>query len=215
MLLFKRNMLKFGGFEYEIANTEGGIYKIIRQRDGTQFRYISHGFDNEFELVTNRRYIPTKSTDGDSRRICGRYNSRVGNQGNIFYCVKKDFCFLKNISYWSISYNEKYYKFYEVGRKNEGTFYCVYLEDVIVSMIKMNPKIVYNSTQYEIFSEKDIPLELVSIITLFIDLIRHYPESRKRHTISNECRITIQKELNEKYNCDFISKIKFLEGIND
>ncbi len=215
MLSLKRNMLNLGDFEYIVSNSNSSISKIIRQRDGLRILYISQGCSNDFTLVKTRKYELTDSIDGDSCRIGAYYSTSYGLQGNIFYCVKKGKFFWRNIFYWSTFYNNIYYKIYEVGRKREGTYFCIYADDVLVAMIKKSIKTNRNSTYYEIFSERNVPKELLLVINLYIDLVRYYPDSRETNTYSTECKITTQKELQAKYDPDFIPRIKAMQGIVD
>ncbi len=214
MLQLKRHMLQFGNFEYLISDTHGSPAKIIRHRDGSGFYYSSQGCSNDFSLVMNRKYVSTESVDGDDRRIGGYYSTQSGHQGSVLYCSTTGRSFLKNFFYWAIEYNNVYYKVYEVGGKEEGRYFCFYAGDTLIAIIKKDPKIIHNSTNYEMYFEHYVPKEMLLVVSLFIDLTRYYPDV-DRAKRSSEYSITRIKELKEKYDPTFIPRIKAMEGIVD
>lgn len=212
MLQFKRNMLGFGDFMYSVYGTDGFDVKILRKREGTVFSYFSQGCFDDFRLDIKRKFVAFDSVDGDNCRLAANFSSVQGRQGTILYCMKKGFSLLKNYFYWTITYDNEYYKIFEVGRKSEGTFFCIYLDDWLVAMIRKDPVILGRSTQYEIYAEKGISKEMLLIINAYLDLTRYYPDPSKSPK-STERRITLQKELKEKYDPSFIPRIKTMEGI--
>lgn len=126
----------------------------------------------------------------------------------------KKFLFLSfGYDYFKVSYEDNNYSLYEVGLGPNQHFFCLHNENnVTVAIIKKEDKKINFCDNYTVYAVDNALLPLLSIIALYIDSIL-YPDYGD---ITGDCKeddscITLQKELIEKYDADFIPYVLSLE----
>ena len=130
----------------------------------------------------------------------------------VYYCGKKGTNFLNGISFWTITYQGREYTFYEVGKGHKAIYLCIWENDNIVAISSKNTNCKKYGSEYDLYFENQaLPLEIVLSINLCWDLMRFWPDSDEGSPTLN----TWQKELKNKYDPDFIPRIKKLDGIAD
>lgn len=70
---------------------------------------------------------------------------------------------------------------------------------------------MFSKTGYELYCENDFPIELLIAINLFVDLTKY----KTTELYTNQSLHTFQKDLKNKYDPTFITKIKTQDGIVD
>ena len=130
----------------------------------------------------------------------------------LYYCGKKGTNFLNGISFWTITYQVREYAFYEIGKGHKAIYLCIWENDNIVAISSKNTNCKKIGSEYDLYFENQaLPLEIVLSINLCWDLMRFWPDSDEGSPTLN----TWQKELKNKYDPDFIPRIKKLDGIAD
>ena len=124
---------------------------------------------------------------------------------------KKFLCFSWGYDFFEMHLNDKRYQIYEVGLGPEQHYICIYENGVIISIIhKKDVKINFRDN-YTFYIEHNEDLIAVCIIALYFDCIR-YPDHGEivGGKIGDDSFLTLQKELNDKYDPTFIPRIQSL-----
>ena len=145
------------------------------------------------------------------KESCGTF-SLDNITGDIFYCGKKGSNFLNGIYFWSFVLNNEIYNAYEVGFGRKGIYLCVWKNDQLIAVISKKIHTKNFESNYSIYAENCQNFELLIIISAYWDISRYFVSSsgEEWHTL-----YTWQKELKNKYDPEFIPKIKEIDKITE
>lgn len=117
--------------------------------------------------------------------------------------------------YFKFSFDEKEYEIYEVGLGKNQHYFCVYSKDKTVAIIHKEDVKHNYCDKYVIYALDDTLLLATSILTLYFDCIS-YPDFGYNLGESrvDDSTFTLQKELRDKYDADFIERVKKAEKTN-
>lgn len=180
---------------------------------------------NEGYVLYNGQRIDIKSTPHREK-----INGKTATQVTDFVCsgerigyVYPDLVEKKKILFISFGYDYFVFHFegqdytvYEVGLGANQHFICVYCDNATVAIIQKEDIKINFCDKYTIYALDTSVLVPMSVLTLYFDCIR-YPDHGEimDETRSDDSFLTTQKELNEKYDPTFISRVKRLDGIID
>ncbi len=105
-------------------------------------------------------------------------------------------------------YNKQYFA-YEVGLGQNQHYICIYEQDKIIAIIHKDDNVVNFKDQYTMYFKDKELLTMLSIFNLYFDCINSpdHGEISGEHTETGGF-VTINKELNSKYDPNFIEEIK-------
>ena len=180
---------------------------------------------NDGYVLYNGQRIDIKSTP-HRERLNGKIATQVtdfmraGERIGYFYpgIIEK-----KKILFLSFGYDCDIFHFegrdytvFEVGLGKDQHYICVYRNDSTVAIIKKEDIKINYCDKYTIYALDSSELLPMAVLTLYLDCTR-YPDHGEimDETQSDDSFLTIQKELNQKYDPTFIPKVKRLDGIVD
>ena len=156
------------------------------------------------ELVNNEKKTQVTDILFDGNKVGYIYPDIVAQ--------KKFLCFSWGYDFLKMRLNDKEYQIYEVGLGPDQHYICIYENGITISIIhKKDMKINYRDN-YTFYIEHDKDLIAVCVIALYFDCMR-YPDHGEiaGGIIDNNSFITLQKELNDKYDPAFIPRIIALD----
>lgn len=144
----------------------------------------------------------------------------VLKDGEIIGRIYPDIVPQKKIWFISIGYDyfvidlyDKQYFAYEVGLGENQHYVCIYEKDELVAIIHKDDKVINFKDTYTIYFQDEKLLTMLCIFNLYFDCI-NYPnhgEIMGEH-VENGGFITMNQELNSKFDSTFIEKIIDLEN---
>lgn len=142
------------------------------------------------------------------------------NDGKIIGRIYPDIVPQKKILFISIGYDyfvidlyDKQYFTYEVGLGENQHYVCIYDKEELVAIIHKDDEVINFKDTYTIYFQDEKLLTMLCIFNLYFDCI-NYPnhgEIMGDH-VEDGGFITVNKELNSKYDPTFIKKIIDLEN---
>lgn len=144
----------------------------------------------------------------DSKRVGFIYPDLVAKKKVLFLSFGYD--------YFNYIFEGKEYTVYEVGLGQNQHYICVYSKNETVAIIHKEDKKHNYCDKYIIYALDEAILLDLSILTLYFDCIR-YPDHGEftGESYIDDSFFTTQNELREKYDPEFISRIKAMDGIMD
>ena len=129
--------------------------------------------------------------------------------------------FLKAIAYYNINIGGRSYRGYEVGLGEDGLYLCIYDDnDTMIATVKkkmntVNYKDAYtayiaNGDSTEEYVKAVLPFILYYDITVFADVMER-SVATARQTFTN----TAQREVREKFDPEFIARVKREDGVRE
>lgn len=163
------------------------------------------------------------NVDGDTYELS--FNKRqkvyITRNGAPFMEIVPQFCQTGKVLFVPVGYD--YYQFtiggvtysvYEVGLGAEKHFYCIYVGDNTVAIIHKPDKVINHLDRYDCYLLSEEQFLAAGLFCLFLESGQYY----NMRAIGNEERdietVTIQKELQAKYNPDFIPRILAMHGLS-
>jgi len=162
------------------------------------------------------------STSIHREKINGRTATQVTDvlsEGARIGYIFPDVFVQKKILFLSVGYDYFEYKFldktyiaYEIGLGPNEHYICIYNSDNTVAIIHKNDIKKNYRDAYTIFLSDQSDLMAISVFAMYFDCIR-YPDHGKitGESYVDDSYLTVQKELNEKYDPTFIPRIKAME----
>lgn len=114
--------------------------------------------------------------------------------------------------YFVIDLYENQYFAYEVGLGENQHYICIYEKNELVAIIHKDDKVINFKDTYTIYCQDEKLLTMLCIFNLYFD-ITNYPnhgEIMDQH-IEHGGFVTVNKELNSKFDPAFIEKVRKLE----
>lgn len=109
-------------------------------------------------------------------------------------------------------YREKKYDIFEIGFGNkDGQYFCVYKDNQLIAVFQNNYPNEYGKALYTIYSQDNDAIEL-SFLAAYWFLKREYRYNAEQ---GSSRYITMYKEIKDKYDPEFINRIKQIDGFND
>lgn len=171
-----------------------------------RFQIFFHkGFDYDLRLYFN----PSDTQYGS--KLENRLSFHIMEQGRHTGDIvgrTKGFL-LKGYAYYEMNYRGKLYQCYEVGLGNKGLFLCIYQGDMLIAIVEKATRVVDFKDQYVLYLSSKEYFEVTSMFALYYD-VTCYGDILERKVHSQVCRIKItkNKEVIEKYDPEFIERIK-------
>lgn len=124
--------------------------------------------------------------------------------------------FLKSYPYYLICYNDDTYYGYEVGFGAKGLYLCIYRNEQLIAIVDKKLRVVNFKDTYTAYLENDDDAMIVSLFVVYYDTTAYGDVMEIAVRSVKERRVnTIQKELIDKYDANFIPKIKAKHGITE
>lgn len=192
------------------GSKNGVPYTLSVDKEQNVIHILSNELELNFSIEVKDFFGKPEPFENEKRSLSAYYFDSSGNRNNIFYCFKNNKNIFNNITFWRFFVSENEYELYEVGRGKQGTYYCVIANNNTKAIIVKKTKVKFSKTGYELYCENDFPIELLIAINLFIDLTKY----KTTELYTNQTLHTLQKDLKNKYDSTFISKIKNQDGID-
>ena len=211
---FNRVQKSISAFEYNILErTPYSVCETIGF-EKTSFGTISlkgQLKNTKIQLNINSKFGNRIQEGAVYKELCGDF-SLDNRTGSIFYCGKKGSNFLNGIYFWSFVLNGEIYNTYEVGFGRKGIYLCVWKDDQLIAIISKKTHTKKFESNYSIYAENCQDFEFLIVINAYWDISRYFISSsgEEWHTLN-----TWQKELKNKYDTEFIPRIKAMDGITD
>lgn len=159
---------------------------------------------------TKLYYNPADITWGS--RLSDRLSFKIFREdekvGTIVGRTKKT-AFLKAYAYYDFVLDSKQYYGYEVGFGRDGLFLCVYHEEKLIAIVEKSLRVVNFKDKYTAYVENPADLNTVLLLSIYYDATAYGDVMEIAVASIKEKHVnTVQKELKDKFNSDFISKIK-------
>lgn len=122
--------------------------------------------------------------------------------------------FLKAYAYYEYLHKGQMYYGYEVGFGKNGLYLCVYREDQLIAIVDKQLRVVNFKDVYTAYIENAEDIEIVIPFVIYYDATAYGDVMEVAVMSVREKRVnTIQKELIEKYDANFIFRIITRDGI--
>lgn len=176
---------------------EGGCIRAIALAPEFKTGFLNTG-ENNYELAFDGR-----------RRIC------IMRDGEPFAEITPQFCQTKKVLFLPIGY--EYYRFtvgentytvYEVGLGADKHFYCFYVGEETVAIIHKPDQVKNYLDRYDCYLASEDHFLAVGLFCLFLEAGQYYDlRCAEWNKEDNTETITLQKELQAKYDPSFIPKV--------
>lgn len=115
--------------------------------------------------------------------------------------------------YFVVDLYDNQYFAYEVGLGEDQHYICIYEKNELVSIIHKNDRIINFKDTYTIYCKDEKLLTMLCIFNLYFDVI-NYPDHGEimGEHIESGGFVTINEELNSKFEPTFIEEVKKLES---
>ena len=160
-------------------------------------------------------YNPSDTTWGSkiADRLSFKLFEKDDKIGHLVGKTKKT-GFLKAYAYYEYVHKGQCYYGYEVGFGKDGLYLCVYKDDRLIAIVDKQLRVVNFKDVYTAYIENDEDIEVVIPFVIYYDVTAYGDVMEIAVMSVHEKRVnTIQKELIEKYDASFISRIKARDGI--
>lgn len=175
---------------------EGDRIKAIALAPEFETGFLNTG-ENNYELAF----------DG-LRRIC------ITRNGEPFTEIVPQFCQTKKVLFLPIGYDyyrftvgENTYTVYEVGLGADKHFYCFYVGEETVAIIHKPDQVKNYLDRYDCYLASEDHFLAVGLFCLFLEAGQYYDVACSGNKEDNTATITLQKELQAKYDPSFIPKV--------
>lgn len=123
---------------------------------------------------------------------------------------------MKSYAYYEFLIGNDYYYGYEVGFGKAGLYFCIYHENNLIAIVEKMLRVVNYQDHYRVYMVSSDDLKIVFPFVVYYD-VTSYGDIMEVAVKSVKVKYvkTIQKALIEKYNPDFIAKIKRMDGIKE
>ena len=239
-LQFKRNNIAergmrfaIGGFvmNYNRVNTlfdyqyENAKIQFTDDLSLSELRLQSTGLEQDFFMrslngigvlgAVNKDWLPNRKENGINKQNVALVDMG-GEHIYVDYVSKKGQGLFGRYAYWSVVYQEHTYDLYEVGLGRDGSYLCIYQDDVTVAQCQLHTKVVNYENEYTMYAVDDLSKSLLVMIMTLWDVqgwfLDKLPEidgaqdlSKKAHHNTNQYSVsTLQKDLKAKYDPNFI-----------
>lgn len=142
------------------------------------------------------------------RKVC------ITRNGEPFAEIVPQFCQTKKVlflpvgyEYYRVTIGEKTYAVYEVGLGADKHFYCFYAGDEIVAIAHKPDQVKNYLDKYDCYLASEEHFLAVGLYCLFLEAGQYYDMRASGNEENNTATITLQKELQAKYDPNFISKV--------
>lgn len=204
VLQFAREQYKLGRFRYVISTDYS--QRIISFDKMSQGNIVVSSDDPNcsFQMEIYPTFRNSQKNGIETKQQSGEFSLQTYSGGIINYCGKKGSNFLNGIYYWTFEIAGQKLIAYEVGFGRKGIYLCIWNEDQLLAVVSKDVHTKRFESKYIIYAENTVPVDLLSICSLYWDLTRYYPTSSAEefHTLN-----TWQKELKNKYDPNFIKRI--------
>lgn len=150
--------------------------------------------------------VATQVTDilSSGKRLGYIYPDLVEQRKILFFSFGYDF--------FVFHFDNENYTVYEVGLGKNQHYICVYKNNITIAIIQKDDIKVDFCDKYTIYAMDSSEMLALSVLTLYFDCVR-YPDHGEIMGGSriDDSFLTIQKELNKKYDPSFISKVKAID----
>ena len=177
----------------------------IQEGDCIRATALAPEFKTGFLSVDENNY--ELAFDG-LRRIC------ITRNGEPFAEIVPQFCQTKKVLFLPIGYDyyrftvgENTYTVYEVGLGADKHFYCFYVGEETVAIIHKPDQVKNYLDRYDCYLASEDHFLAVGLFCLFLEAGQYYDIDCIGNKEDNTETITLQKELREKYDPSFISKV--------
>ena len=204
VLQFKREQYHLGKFRYLLnSNNLTRVISFGKMNEGN-IAVSSDESEPCFGMLIYSFFKRTEKDGNETKQLAGEFTIPSGIKGEIYYCGRKGSNFLNGVYYWTFEVENQKFIAYEVGFGRKGIYLCIWKDNKLFAIVSKDVHTKRFESNYTIYSEDDMPLEMVCICSLFWDLSRYYPTSSAEefHTLN-----TWQKELKNKFDADFIKRI--------
>lgn len=160
--------------------------------------------------TTQLYYNPMDTTWG--ARLSDRLSFKVLREGEKVGSIvgrTKKTGFLKAYAYYDFQLNGNQYYGYEVGFGRKGLYLCIYRNERLIAIVDKALRVVNYKDTYTAYLESPADLEVVLLFTIYYDATAYGDVMEVAVASVQEKRVnTLQKELIEKFDPTFISRIK-------
>ena len=208
----------------QIKNRPKPVYEIINAITGDKLA-DANSFDiakpqliypNGDQYSVNLTPKSSKRVDGKNRLICDIF-SNDNLIGGIYQwlIVQKKFLFIPvGYEYYGLLFNEMNFQIFEIGLGGNQHYLCFYKDDKLVSIVHKHMKVINSLDTYTAYLEDEEYQAATCIFTLYLDELDYYNSNEVvMYKESNEEYISINEELNKKYDPTFITRIMAMDRV--
>lgn len=212
-------------FNYQCENV---MVQFTNDVSVGELKLQSSGLDHNFFMrskngfgmlgLTNGDWLPNRKED-----VTTLQNVAIVNMGGeviyVDYVSKKGKGLFGRYEYWSFTYQGQTYDLYQVGPNHKEIYLCIYRNNEIVAQCQLHNKSINYENEYTMYARDDLSKELlVMMMTLwdvqgwFLDKIKDVDgakdiNKKANHSVVNYSLTTVQKDLKEKYDPEFINRL--------
>ena len=164
----------------------------------------------------NLYYNPTDTRFGTSLRE--RLSYKVFEDERLVSIITNEYKKCKGLfqsyEYAVMEFNGDKYCLYEVGLWKDGLFLCLYQNDRLVAIAEKELTTVNFKGKYHVYIEDETCIEPLFLMMIRYDITKYAVfDEVAIHSKKIKLVKTVQKELNAKFDPEFIERVKAQEGI--
>ena len=172
--------------------------------NGDKYRMYYNPFDKSFGKKIEDR-LSFKIFDPNESLI-GKFVGRTHKTGK----------FIGGYQFYELNLYDKQYIGYEVGRGRQGVALCLYLNNELIGIIDKNTTVINFQDDYNIYLTDSKYLEIATLFDIYYDSTKFSDVGEiALYSQKETYMVTTNKELKNKYDPNFISRIKAMDGITD
>jgi len=204
--------------EYDIVNTKTGEKLADANAFDINMPQIIFRSGDKYCVSFSPKF--TNRLDGNKRFVHDIFSNDNLIGGIYKYLiVQKKFLFIQvGYDYFGLVINGISFQIFEIGLGGDRHYLCFYKDNKLISVVHKHMKVINNLDKYTAYLDEEIEEYQVAVcvFTLFLDQLDYYNSNEVvMHKESNEEYISINKELNAKYDPTFIPRIKVMDGVVD
>lgn len=153
-------------------------------------------------------------TDEINQTIINKNNVQIGKISSKVFVTKKVLFLPVGYEYNEVIYEGKTYQMFESGLGKNQHFFSIYNEDETVAVIHKDDRVVNYLNTYTLYAEDKQEMEVALICTMFLEATAFCDRTAGiGYKVDDTPYYTAQKELRDRYDSNFIPKIKLKDGV--
>ena len=208
----------------QIKNRPKPVYEIMNAITGEKLADA-----NSFDIAKPQLIYPNGDqynislSPKSSRRIDGKnrlvfdifmYDNLIGGIYQWLIVQKKILFIPVGYDYYGFVLNGISFQIFEVGLGGNQHYLCFYTDDKLVSIVHKHMKVINSLDTYTAYLDEEKYQVATCIFTLYLDELDYYNSNEVvMYKESNEEYISINEELNKKYDSTFIPRIKAMDRL--
>lgn len=196
-----------------VASERFGRYKFKQKKYDPNSKPVGCNFKINDKLCSI--WLGTHLYQFGNTIDCGDVNKTAnakifinGVETTVYYCQKRGSNLFNGIYYSEAVIDNDLYQIYEVGVSRKQHYFCIWKNGELIAVADHKFRRKPVGSIYVLYSSNCIDATAAVMLLVYSDLVSHRNDSTELPGL-----ITWQKELKNKFNPDFIPRIKAQDGI--